>query len=281
MSRHGLRVLGAADLPSALELLAADRVTHVFVEHRARITRLEPRWLGGEAWGWYEDGRLVSMCHAAANLVPAVTTPAALEAYAARALTMRRPPATILGPAEDVHRLWELLEPHWATPRELRWDQPHLVVTADALSDVAPDPLVRVSVEDDFEVLYPACVAMYAEEVGVSPEADAGQHLYRARVRQLIGRGWSFARYEDGRVVFKAEVACATPYAAQVQGVWVHPDRRGEGLAASGMAAVVRRVMAGIAPRVSLYVNAHNVAARRAYERVGFRQQGTFSTILF
>ena len=46
--------------------------------------------------------------------------------------------------------------------------------------------------------VYPACVAMYTEEVGVSPEYGGGGDLYRARVSQLISRGWSFARF-DGR----------------------------------------------------------------------------------
>jgi predicted GNAT family acetyltransferase len=32
---------------------------------------------------------------------------------------------------------------------------------------------------------------------------------------------------------------------------------------------------------VSLYVNQHNVAARRAYARAGFQQSGTFTTIMF
>ena len=105
---------------------------------------------------------------------------------------------------------------------------------------------MRVRGPDDLAALYPACVAMYTEEVGVSPESAGGKDLYRARVRQLISRGWSFARFDErGRVIFKAEVACATPYAAQVQGVWVAPDRRGEGLAAAGMAAVVALVRAG------------------------------------
>ena len=82
-------------------------------------------------------------------------------------------------------------------------------------------------------------------------------------------------------MVFKAEVACATADAAQVQGVWVRPDRRGEGLGASGMAAVVDQVRERVAPVVSLYVNAWNEPARRAYERVGFRQTATFSTLMF
>jgi len=38
---------------------------------------------------------------------------------------------------------------------------------------------------------------------------------------------------------------------------------------------------ARIAPVVSLYVNSYNTAARKAYRAVGFRQQGTFATVLF
>jgi uncharacterized protein len=146
---------------------------------------------------------------------------------------------------------------------------------------LAPDPLVRRTEQADLDVLYPACVAMYTEEVGVSPEVGGGADLYRARVAQLVAKGWSFARIESGRVVFKAEVAAASPYACQVQGVYVDPARRGEGLAAAGMAAVVHLALASIAPVVSLYVNEHNVAARRAYARAGFEQTGTFSTIMF
>jgi predicted GNAT family acetyltransferase len=39
--------------------------------------------------------------------------------------------------------------------------------------------------------------------------------------------------------------------------------------------------LADIAPVVSLYVNAGNVAARSAYRRAGFRQTATFATVLF
>jgi predicted GNAT family acetyltransferase len=81
--------------------------------------------------------------------------------------------------------------------------------------------------------------------------------------------------------VFKAEVACLSPHAAQVQGVYVAPDRRGRGIGAAGMAAVVAAIRADLAPVVSLYVNDYNVAARRIYERVGFRQTATFATVMF
>ena len=262
-----------------LRLAAQDPVTNVFADYRSRLTQLDPRWLGGEVWGYQVDGELVSACHSAANLVPVQATPQALAAFAERAVSSTRRCATIVGPTETVGPLWRLLEPHWAPAREERWDQPHLQISSAPA--VAPDPLVRRTEGADVSTLYPACVAMYTEEVGVSPETGGGADLYRARVAQLVAKGWSFARIEDGRVVFKAEVAAASPYACQVQGVYVDPDRRGEGIAAAGMAAVVALARRDIAPVVSLYVNTHNVPARRAYERAGFEQHGTFSTIMF
>ena len=278
-TQRGLRLLGPSDVPAMLELTARDPVINVFADYRTRLTQLDPRWLGGEVWGYLEDGKLVSACHAAANLVPVNATPAAIEGFAQRAMAMHRRCATIVGPSDDVEQLWNLLAPHWSPPREIRPDQPHLQIGSAPLVDA--DPEVRRATAADLDVLYPACVAMYTEEVGVSPEAGGGGDLYRARVAQLISKGWSFARIEDGRVVFKAEVAAASPYACQVQGVYVDPSRRGEGLAAAGMAAVVKMALADIAPVVSLYVNHHNVAARRAYARVGFDQSAVFTTIMF
>ena len=143
------------------------------------------------------------------------------------------------------------------------------------------DPYVRRSTMDDLDLVYPAAVAMYTEEVGVSPEEGGGGAAYRARMAQLISRRWSFIREEEGRVVFKAEIAAATEHACQIQGVWVAPDRRGRGLAVSGMAAVVDLALRDVAPVVSLYVNAHNHAARAVYEKVGFRQTASFTTVLF
>lgn len=262
-----------------LELAACDPVVNVFVDYRSRLTTIDPRWMGGEMWGYVEDGRLVSACHAAANLVPVQATPDAIHAFATRGIQQRRRCSTIVGPVDAVAPLWEALAPHWSRPREMRWNQPHLEIRRP--SPVAPDPFVRRTTPSDLDVLYPACVAMYTEEVGISPEAGGGGDMYRARVAQLISKGWSFARIEEGRVVFKAEVAAVSPHACQVQGVYVDPQRRGEGLAAAGMAAVVRAALSDIAPVVSLYVNDHNTPARRTYETVGFEQTGVFATIMF
>ncbi|MGW2084428.1 GNAT family N-acetyltransferase [Streptomyces sp. NPDC001880] len=274
------RVLEPGDLGAALAVLESEPVANAFVTSRVQIAGLDPWRLGGEMWGWYTDGRLRSLCYSGANLVPICATPEAVRAFADRARRAGRRCSSIVGPAEPTAQLWRLLEPGWGPAREVRANQP-LMVAERPSADIAPDPLVRRIGKDEMDVLMPACVAMFTEEVGISPLAGDGGLLYQARVAELIGAGRSFARIEDGKVVFKAEIGAATPQACQIQGVWVAPEHRGRGLSESGMAAVLRYALADVAPVVSLYVNDYNTPARRAYARVGFRETGAFMSVLF
>ena len=273
---EAVRPLDPEDLPDLLALIRRDPLVNLFVRSRVDATRLNQRWMGGPVFGYFEEGRLVSACHAGANIVPVEATPAAVEAFGERLLVGRARPSSIVGLQEPVRGLWDLVSPRWGPARSPRMNQPFMVMSAD--SALEPDPRVRRIAIDEVDVLYPASVAMFTEEVGVDPEAGGGG--YRARVTQLVAQGWSFGIIEDGEVLFKAEVGAVSPEACQVQGVYVHPDRRGEGLAAGALAAVVQQARASIAPVVTLFVNDHNTAARRAYERVGFVQTASFASVL-
>jgi uncharacterized protein len=279
MSTSSVRLLGERDLDEALAILRRDPVTNVFVESRVASVHGRAWRIGGELWGYVDDGRLRALCWSGANLVPVGADETALAAFGERMRRQGRRCSSIVGPADLVLPLWQMLEPAWGPARDVRDDQPLMV--CDAPPAVDPDPLVRTVTMDELDALVPASVAMFTEEVGVSPLAHDGGSLYRARVAELVRSERAFARVEGDRVVFKAEVGAATALACQVQGVWVDPARRGQGLSVSGMAAVVAAAQRSIAPAVSLYVNAYNTAARRAYEHVGFRQVGTFATILF
>ena len=98
---QGMRLLGPADLPDVHRVLTNDPVTHVFVDSRVRLTGLEPRWLGGEMWGYDEHGELVSLCHAAANLAPVAAHEPALRSYATQALSRGRTCGSIVGRHEE------------------------------------------------------------------------------------------------------------------------------------------------------------------------------------
>jgi len=272
-------VLGEGDLPAAARHLASDPVANVFVSSRIEAA-VERSWrLGGELWGYGHGRQWSGVCYSGANLVPDAASPEAVAAFAERARRRGRRCSSIVGPREQVMMLWRLLEDAWGPAREVRDDQP--VLAMSSAPRVEPDRRVRRVREDELDLVMPACVDMFTEEVGVSPVVGSDSGLYRARVRELVLSGRAVARIDDGQVVFKAELGSVTSAATQVQGVWVHPDLRGHGLAAPGMAAVVQYARDTFAPTVSLYVNGYNHAARRAYDRVGFEQVGAFATVLF
>nr|WP_042460545.1 DUF4081 domain-containing GNAT family N-acetyltransferase [Streptacidiphilus jiangxiensis] len=274
------RVLTPADLPAALEVLDRNPIENAFVAARVAVAGLDAWRLGGEMWGFFEHGRLEALCYSGANLVPLSTSPAAVQAFADRARKQGRRCSSIVGPAEAIAELWSLLEPHWGSAREVRARQP-LMATWEPSREIAPDPRVRRVRRDEMDLLLPACVAMFTEEVGVSPLAGDGGLLYRARVAELVTSGRAFARFEGDKVVFKAEIGAATERACQIQGVWVAPEFRGRGHSESGMATVVDAALREVAPVVSLYVNDYNAVARAAYRRVGFTEIGAFMSVLF
>jgi predicted GNAT family acetyltransferase len=278
-SPAAVRVLDDRDVGEVLALCDQDPAANVFVSSRVRSGGLDPGALGAQMWGYYSGRRLESLCYAGANLVPVAATPAAITAFAERARRQGRRCSSLVGPADAVKNLWDLLRPYWGPARAVRAAQPVMAISTRPL--VHPDPAVRQVRLSELGVLLPACVAMFTEEVGVSPAGGDGGALYRARVTELIVSGRAFARIQDGCVVFKAEIGAVTPLACQVQGVWVNPRLRGRGIAAPGMAAVVAAAQRMFAPLVTLYVNDFNEPARAAYRRTGFSEVGTFMSVLF
>jgi uncharacterized protein len=274
-----LRLLTDRDRDEALTLCDRDPVTNVFVRARLQASGLDPMRLGAQVWGFYDGGRLVSLCYVGANMVPVEAVPPAVTAFAERAARQGRRCSSIAGPADAVGELWRQVAPFWDRPREIRQCQPVMAIAGDPL--VLPDPAVRQVRPAEVGILLPASVAMFTEEVGVSPIGPDGGAAYRARVAELVAAGRSLARIEDRQVVFKAEIGAVTPHACQVQGVWVPPALRGHGYASRGMAAVVAFARRSLAPVVSLYVNDFNVPARAAYKRAGFTEVGTFMSVLF
>ncbi|UAK38762.1 GNAT family N-acetyltransferase [Gordonia bronchialis] len=271
----GDKPLGARDAPVVDRVLTTDPVAMCMVAARFEVHGITPRLLGGELWTAHDP--TTSLCFSGANLIPLLGAPGDLDYFADRAIAAPRLCSSIVGRAELVMPMWDQLEPAWGPAREVRSVQPLLALPGPP--EVAADPGVRMVTIDDLDVYLPAAIDMFIGEVGVDPTAGDGGRSYRRRLASLINAQRVFARFDDGRVVFKAEIGSLSRRVGQIQGVWVAPDRRGEGLGIAGTAAVAQAVKShGRIP--SLYVNSFNLTARAAYERVGFTEVGTFATIL-
>jgi GNAT superfamily N-acetyltransferase len=252
-AREGsVRVLNRSDLPAAIRLLSANPIENVFVASRVRAAGLEQASLGCPVWGYQRGGLLRALCHAGSNLVPVNADEDALEAWAEFAGADRMC-ASIIGPSHVALELWSRLSERWgASWSDVRDVRPHQPVLAISSPPTIPvDRRVRRVTLDQWDAYTEAAVKMYTEEIGVSP---------------VQGN--------------PADLGSVSGSVCQVQGVWLEPELRGQGLAAPAMAAVVQLART-VVPTVSLYVNDYNLPARATYAKVGFTQVGEFATVHF
>jgi predicted GNAT family acetyltransferase len=269
------RVSVVRDAAAVWRVLDADPVGSCMVAARVADHGVDPRSIGGELWT--RGGVDESLCYAGANLIPLRGVPADLTAFADKAVSAIRRCSSLVGRAEFVLPMWQRLADVWGPARDVRESQP--LMALHTMPGCPLDPEVRQVRPDELDAYLVAAVDMFIGEVGVDPRVGDGGRAYRRRVANLIAAGRAWARFERGEVVFKAEVGSQSPAVGQIQGVWVHPERRGHGLGSTGT-AMLAAVIVGTGRIASLYVNDFNEVARAAYERVGFTRAGTFATVL-
>jgi predicted GNAT family acetyltransferase len=277
---HEIRALDVHSIDQIKTLIEQDPIRHCFLAARleqSRQSRFRPSY--PDLIGYFDDGNLKSLLMTGANLVPVNTSLIARQEFAAALARSGRRSSSIVGPAEEVMDLWSRISDSWGPAREVRANQPVMAIRNN--SPVEIDHEVRYSNLSDLEELLPACIAMFTEEVGISPTSNGGGSAYRNRISELVSGRRSFVKYRGSELVFKAEVGTVGAGVAQIQGVWVKPEFRGQGISVPAMAAVVKLILADLAPVVSLYVNDYNELALKAYRSAGFEQVDTFATILF
>lgn len=272
------RVLDESDRELVDHLLGADPAAHCFVASRVEAGVLDPGGVG-ELWG-YPAHSPRALLHVGANLVPVNADATALDAFAADVGRWRSFVA-IVGSISEVFGLWERLAQAWphayGQPRVVRERQ--LLMTCMTPSRIEPEPRLARATASDFDSYFAGAAHMYREELDEDPLAT-NPVGYRRYVRSLVDEGRAFAIVENGRVIFKADLGAVSRHVAQVQGVWVAPDLRGQGLSVPGMAGVTQAILAE-GRMASLYVNDFNAPAISCYRRVGYEAVGEMATILF
>ncbi|EPQ48592.1 GCN5-related N-acetyltransferase [Mycobacterium pseudoshottsii JCM 15466] len=263
------------DVAALWRVLDENPVESCMVAARVADYGIEPNSLGGELWT--RDGVDESLCFAGANLIPLRGELIDLNAFADEAKSTARRCSSLVGRADLVLPMWQRLESAWGPARDVRDHQPLMAINTHP--SCAIDPEVRQVRPEELDAYLVAAVDMFIGEVGIDPRLGDGGRGYRRRVASLIAAGRAWARFEHGEVIFKAEVGSQSPAVGQIQGVWVHPERRGLGLGTAGTATLAA-VTVGSGRIASLYVNNFNTVARAAYTRVGFKEVGTFATVL-
>lgn len=271
-----LRTLEGRDRPQLEDFLARRPVENLFLASKVWANGIDRRRLG-RIHAWEVDREISAVLLDGGTLFIAGQQPAAVPEFV-RSLGGIRRCTSILGPAMMALGLYTGLGERygevWRRCSNVRRNQP-LMVLQEA-PGVEPDRRVRRLGENDFRSYLEASTHMYTEEIGSSPFKYGGGYDKFVRERLQLGDAWGIV--EDGEVIFKADLGPKMPGHAQIQGVWVRPELRGQGLSSPALSAMLHDVM-GQYPTVSLYVNDYNAPAVRSYERLGFQQVGALATV--
>jgi len=299
------------DIAAALEVCAREPLAAVVPAARLAVAK-QHGWVaaGGEVWAWPDVDRPLAVAWAGANLIPVVPNylpadaqAAAIAHFAKCAKAWGQRCSAIVGAAAPVQALWRALRNSWPPPIDVRAHQPLFrldtqpesnafaknTVAAKNTVNRKPNPdlklgatpvEVKLTSPADLPLLLPAAVAMFTEEVGYSP-VRFGLDAYRNHLANLIAEQRSYCVVVGNQAIFKADIGAVANGVAQLQGVWVAPTYRGQGIAKSALTAVIADAKRRHAQTISLYVNQHNSRAINLYRSLGFRHVGEFATILF
>lgn len=271
-----LHALGAADRDSVLEYLARSPVENLFLASKVDAYGIDRRRLG-KLYAFERDGQIASLLLDGGTLFVSGFDPEALPVFVTHLGPIRRC-TSILGPAISVLGLFvglaERWRGAWGSVSNVRRRQPLMLL--EEPPEPTPDPRVRRLTTDDYQSYLDASVSMYTDEIGSSPfKYGPG---YERFVMDRLRAGEAFGIVEGGKVIFKADLGPKLRDQAQLQGVWVSPDRRGEGISVPALSGMLRLAMRDY-PTISLYVNDFNTPAIRAYEKLGFVEVGALATV--
>lgn len=185
----------------------------------------------------------------------------------------------LLGDAPLVERFLEAA-PRALRRRRVRARRQRFMATTRPAPLTAPEGL-RPAADEDLEVVTDLACRLHVEDRMGPPLSRTARAGVADRMRVSIERSLTWVVERDRAVVAKIDVSLWTRrYGAQIAGVYVDERYRGRGLAAGGVAAVSRELVADGLPGVTLHVRADNAAGRRAYERAGYVDRGEWTLAL-
>lgn len=114
-------------------------------------------------------------------------------------------------------------------------------------------------------------------ESRVNPlEVDGAGFLARLARRVEQERVWVW--FEDGRLIFKADIISDTPDVIYLEGVYVNPAERGKGYGLRCFSQLSRELLLR-AKSLCLLVNEENEGAQALYRRAGYKLHSHYETI--
>ena len=281
-----IRPLGPADVPALEAFLERHADSSLFLRANLRAAGIVDRGdpLQATYVGVLDDGDLVGVAAHCWNGNILLQAPAFLTSVVRAAVERSgRAVMGIIGP-------WAQL---CAARRALAMDdRPARLESREglfalALSDLvrpagldAPGIRCRRTHESDLDLVSEWRVAYSVEILGAADD-DALRAEARTDIERQHTEGSAWLLEHDETPVAFSGFNARLPDVVQIGGVFTPPERRGRGHARAMVAGSLIAVAPTGVRRAILFTGDDNIAARRAYEAIGFREIGDYGLLLF
>ena len=230
----------------------------------------------GKFYGYRNaEGKLEGVALIGHSTLVEARSDAALRAFAYKAKTAETPLHLIMSHGSAAETFWKYYGDGITEPR---------VTCVERLFEVSLPFMVRESDADirtaTMEELIPVAEAQ-AEvafmECGVDP-MKKDREGFLNRVARRIGQGRVFVVFEDGHLVFKADIIAETDRSIYLEGIYVAPEHRGKGIGSECLAVLTLRLL-DRADNVCLLSNVEFENAHKSFVRAGYKATDECTTL--
>lgn len=137
---------------------------------------------------------------------------------------------------------------------------------------------LRVATLEDLGLVMTTHARLASEELGLVDPIIADPKGFPERCARRIEQRRVWVLVENSSLVFKADIVADTPDAIYLEGIYVNPEKRGQGYGLDCLAQLSRSLLKRTGS-ICLLVNERNHKAHTFYYRAGFRFLSYYTTI--
>ena len=265
-----------ADRDEMLEFLNFRPVHTVVMTSFIQDNGVENELNRGKFYGYYNcSGRLEGIALIGHSTLVEARSEKALKALAYKARRSETPIHLIMSSGQEAEDFWSFYSEGAQEPRltctELLFELHFPFLVPDC------DREIREATIDELEQVAEAQAAIAFMESGVDPlQRDRDGFLRRCARR--IEQGRTFVVVEHGKLVFKADIVAETSETVYLEGVYVAPEFRGQGIGSGCLAELTLDILKRV-PNVCMLSNINFIDAHLSYIKAGFRNTDFCTTI--
>ena len=271
-----LEVLGEEHRNEVVEFLHVRPVHTVVMTSFLADNGFDSEFNRGKYFGYRtKDGSLEGVALIGHTTLVEARSEEALAAFAYEAKRSETPVYVMMSEGRAIERFWEFFKEENAEPRHMFTEKLFELNFPFLVQDCEWE--VRTATPEELEQVAEAHAEVAFIESGDNPlEKDREGFLKRCLRR--IEQGRTFVVFENGKLLFKADIVAETDKVAYLEGVYVSPDMRGQGVGPKCLSKLSTKMLERVSD-ICMLSNLKFESAHRSFEKAGYHSTDCCTTI--